>query len=333
MFTPKSVFLLEREAFRLVFGEEEKARLRELLEFPFAPLHTIEDARRLGPFGGVEVLVSGWGTPSLGEEALSLFPDLRLIAHGGGSVKGFATGALWEREIRVTSSAYANAIPVAEFALSQIIFSLKQGWHRIREIERDSLYLKEDETTQGVYGSTVGIISFGMTGRLLRKLLRSLEVEVLVYDPFLDEAMAETEEVSLVSLEEIFRRSDVVSCHTPQLSETIGMIRGRHLESMKKGATFLNTARGHIVVEEELIQVLKKRPDLFALLDVTETEPPLSGSPLYQMNNVVLTPHIAGSVGKECRRMGRFVISEIERYLRGDALVGEVVYPELKYMA
>ena len=98
------------------------------------------------------------------------------------------------------------------------------------------------------------------------------------------------------------------------------MITGAHIASMKEGATFINTARGAIVREPEMTAVLAERPDLFAILDVTDPEPPVDGSPLYTLPNVVLTPHIAGSMDGECRRMGRTMVEECRRYLAGEPL-------------
>jgi len=166
----------------------------------------------------------------------------------------------------------------------------------------------------------VGIISLGMVGRRVCSLLKSFELNVLAYDPFASESDAAELGVELVSLDDIFRRCEVVSLHTPWLKETEGMITGRHLRLMKQGATFINTARGAVVREGEMIDVLREKPDLFAVLDVTHPEPPAAGSPLYSMENVVLTPHMAGSMGAECRRQGRCMADELRRYLAGEPL-------------
>jgi phosphoglycerate dehydrogenase-like enzyme len=89
---------------------------------------------------------------------------------------------------------------------------------------------------------------------------------------------------------------------------------------MKPGASFINTARGAVVNEADLIAVLRERPDLFALLDVTWPEPPVEGSPLYELPNIVLTPHVAGSMNGECHRMARVMIDELDRWQRGEPL-------------
>jgi len=126
----------------------------------------------------------------------------------------------------------------------------------------------------GAYGSTVGIVSFSAAGRHLCKLLNILEVNILVYDPYVDEQTLRDYHASPASLEDIFCQSDVVTLHAPLLDETRGMITAKHFEMMKKDAAFINTARGAIVMENEMIDVLRRRQDIYAILDVTELEPP-----------------------------------------------------------
>ena len=140
----------------------------------------------------------------------------------------------------------------------------------------------EKSPVPGGYGSTVGIISLGMIGRMVVERLRSFDLQVLAYDPFVTEEQGAALGVTMCSLDDLFRTSDVVSLHTPWLPETVGMVTGAHLASMKKGATFINTARGAIVREPEMINVLQQRADLYAILDVTYPEPPVPGSPLVQ---------------------------------------------------
>jgi phosphoglycerate dehydrogenase-like enzyme len=98
------------------------------------------------------------------------------------------------------------------------------------------------------------------------------------------------------------------------------MINGKLIASMKEGATLINTARGAIIAEEEMIEVLSSRPDLSAILDVTHPEPPAADSPLRTLPNVILTPHIAGSTDAECARMGKWMVDELRRYLEGAPL-------------
>ena len=136
-----------------------------------------------------------------------------------------------------------------------------------------------------------------------------------------------------VSLERLFAECNVVSNHLADNAETKGMLRGSHFASMLPDATFLNTARGAQVVEDELIAVLKARPDLTAVLDVTEPEPPLPGSELYDLPNCILTPHVAGSSGNEVKRMGQYMRQQQKNVENGDPCQYEVTLEMLKTMA
>jgi phosphoglycerate dehydrogenase-like enzyme len=172
-----------------------------------------------------------------------------------------------------------------------------------------------------------------MVGRLVRERLRPFDLRVVAYDPYVTSEEARVLDVDLVSLEDLFAASEVVSLHAPWLPETEGMILGSHLASMKQNATLINTSRGAVVREAEMVEVLGERPDLWAVLDVTHPEPPESGSRLYDLPNVVLTPHIAGSQGNECRRMGRLVVDELRRYVAGEPLQHEITRERAALMA
>ena len=177
------------------------------------------------------------------------------------------------------------------------------------------------------------MLGAGRVARRLVELLASVELRVLVYDPYLDEAEARRLGVEKTSLPDAFRRGYVVSNHMPNLPETVGSLNARLFRSMRKGATFVNTGRGATVVEEDLIAVLSERPDLSALLDVTWLEPPAAGSPLYSLPNVWLSSHIAGSKGDEVRRMADRMIEEYRRWVEGLPLEHEVSLEALDRMA
>jgi phosphoglycerate dehydrogenase-like enzyme len=255
----------------------------------------------------------------LDESFFAAAPKLKAIFYGAGTMGYILTPEVWERGIVVTSALEANAVPVAEYTLAIILFSLKHGWRLAQQTKKHHCHPDRNQVP-GCYGSTVGLVSLGAIARKLLKLLKQFDLDVLVYDPFFTDADAGSLGIELVSLEAIFQRSDVVSLHTPVFPETVGMITGQHLASMKQGATFINTARGELIRETEMLEVLSRRPDLQAVLDVTIKEPPEAGSPFYTLENVVLTPHIAGSAGQECRRMGRYMVDELQRYLAGEPL-------------
>lgn len=316
---PKGLFILEPYAYELIYGEPLRAKIARRVELApgFYTKQTIKDHPEL--LAEAEVAFSGWGAPVMDEAFLAAAPKLRAVFYGAGSIKAMTPEAFWARNIAVTSAYAMNAVPVSEFTLASILLSLKRTWHYALGTKRLGAY-PERVTPPGAYGSKVGLISFGMIGRLVRERLLPFDLDVWVYDPFLQAEQAAELNVTLVSLDDIFMHCDVVSLHAPWLKQTEGMIQGRHFELMKAGSTFINTARGAIVNEPEMVTVLARRPEITALLDVTWPEPPAAGSPLYSLPNVVLTPHIAGSQEKECRRMGQLMVDEFDRWAKGEPM-------------
>lgn len=315
----KTLYILAERSFDLIYGPEEQADVARLVDV-YAPPQTPQSAlAQPALLREVQLILSGWGAPTFDTAFLDAAPELEAVFYGAGSIRGFTPPEFWARGITICSAWAMNAVPVSEYTLSQILFGLKHGWRYALTIKREEQY-PHKWTTPGAYGSTVALISLGMIGRRVAQLLKAFDLRVIAYDPFVEPQDAAALGVSLCSLEDAFRQGDVVSLHTPWLKETEGMITGKHFQMMKEGATFINTARGAVVNEPEMIEALQARPDLFAVLDVTYPEPPLPGSPLYTLPNVILTPHIAGAMDHECRRMGREMVNELRRYLNGEPL-------------
>jgi phosphoglycerate dehydrogenase-like enzyme len=280
-----------------------------------------------------DIIFSGWGCPQMDQEFLDFAPNLKAVFYGAGSIKGIVTDEFWDRNIQITSAYEANAVPVVEYTLSQILFSLKRGWYFVNSVKQKSTTYIRGESVPGVFGSTVGLVSLGMVGRKVAKILKQFDCKVIAYDPFVSQQEADSLQVELCSLEDLFRRSDVVSLHTPWIKETEGLITGEHIQSMKENATLINTSRGAVIREQEMIEVLQKRTDIYALLDVTYPEPPVKNSPLYTLENVILTPHIAGSMSDECKRLGEYMLEELRRYQQKEPLKWEITRERSKIMA
>jgi phosphoglycerate dehydrogenase-like enzyme len=333
---PKLVFAYDPERTRHVFSPETLARLNAccdvLSEHPLKQLDTPEARQMLSQ---AEVLVTGWGTQYLSRDLLRQAPNLRLIAHGAGTVKFTVDPYAYERGIRVTHAAEANAVPVAEFSLAAILFANKRIFD-LRDYYRDdhsrrTSYALQDQAI-GNFMRTVGIIGASRIGRRVIQLLRPFDVTVFLYDPFVPTNDPLTQEVELTDLNTLMARSDVVSLHAPALPSTSGMMGKEQFALMRDGATFINTARGSLVDEMALLEELKTGR-INAILDVTDPEIPADDSPFFTLPNVFLTPHIAGAVGTERSRLGMMAADEVERYVRGQPLQYEITQDLLERTA
>ena len=280
----------------------------------------------------VEVLIGSWGISTLDQELLEAMPRLRVVLYGAGTVREFLRPEFWRRNIQLASAANANAGPTAAFAEAMILLSLKHTWFYLRRnlIGWPSL---QDTASSGVHGATVGIIGLSRVGREVVRGLQRHEVRILASDPTATPEQARQLGVELVDLPAVFAHSDVVSLHAPLFPQTTGMITGELLRRLKPHATFVNTARGAIVREPELVAVMRERPDLTAVLDVTDPEPAPADSPLRTLPNVVLTPHLAGARHREIGLIGRSVMAELDRYLRGLPLSGALDEDAVRRMA
>ncbi|MEU7025424.1 hydroxyacid dehydrogenase [Streptomyces sp. NPDC046275] len=269
-----------------------------------------------------ELLLTCWGATPLTPEVLARAPRLRAVVHAAGSVKHHITEACWQRGITVSSAAAANALPVAEYTLAAILFAGKRvlrSAQQYAELRTNQAWLAES-AGWGNYRRTVGIVGASRIGRRVLDLLRPFDLDVLLHDPYVTEAPPGTE---LVGLDELCARATVVSVHAPQLPATYRMIGARQLAAMPDGATLINTARGSLVDEEALLpHLLSGR--LHAVLDVTDPELPPPDSPLYSLPNVLLTPHVAGSLGNELHRMADHALAEVARYAAGEPFAEEV---------
>lgn len=316
----KGIYLLEAQSFPLIYGPAEQEDIARHVDL-IAPPQTRESIRHdSSPLAHAEVIFSGWGAPRMDETFLAAAPHLRAVFYGAGTTGYFTTDAFWDRDIVLTSSYAANAVPVADYTLGVILLSLRHFWSYSRNAKAGGPWGDQTRHMPGGFKTTVALIGCGMIARRVIELLRPFDLNCVVCDPFLDDFEAEQLGVTRCSLEEAFSLGDVVSLHAASRRETYGMITGEHFALMKPGATFINTARGAIVRENEMIRVLHERPDLTAVLDVCHSEPPLPASPLLTLKNVVLSPHIAGSHASEIRRLGRYMVDELNRYQAGEPL-------------
>ncbi len=311
-----------------VFSQGRRGQLSELTELYPRIVSSDNFDEHVPDLQDVEAVFSTWGMPKLQADQIRQLPALKALFYAAGTVKRFAPPFL-DAGIRVVSSRAANAIPVAEFTVAQILLSCKGYFTNIREYKKFS----KAHRGPGVYGEKVALIGAGQIGRKVVELLKPVNLRVLMVDPFLNDEQAEAMGVKLVSLDEAFREALVVSNHLPNLGHLKKVLNGPLFQAMRTGATFINTGRGAQVDEDALIKTLKNRPDLTALLDVTHPEPVRPESELHMLSNVLLSTHIAGSINDEVRRMADYTIEEFKRWQDNQPLRYEVTREMLTHMA
>jgi phosphoglycerate dehydrogenase-like enzyme len=318
-----------------LFDEEARRALVAVYDIDFAAPVRDFGAVPDDDLARAEVIVTGWEAPRVDSVVLDRAPRLRAVLHAGGSVKSLVAPQCWDRGILVSSAADANALPVAEYAVAMILLAAKevfrsQALYRERRAKLDQ---RREFATVGTYHRPVGLVGASRIGRRVIELLAPYSLDVRVYDPYLTAEEAAGLGVTAVGLEELLAACDVVSLHAPHLPSTEHMIDGAALALMKDGATLINTARGGLVDHAALVDELKAGR-LWAVLDATDPEEPLApDSPLFDLPNVVVTPHVAGALGNELFRLGAHAVDNALRVRRGEPLAGAVRLDDLATMA
>ena len=306
-----------------IFPAARLARLGPELELISAtPLSTFTAPHVAAVLAETDALITGWGCPPLTADVLDMAPKLRFALHAAGSVKEHVTDEVWRRGIAVSTAAEANAIPVAEYTLAMILLANKKVLQLQTALKAGRGAVDFDALFPGLgnYGQTIGIIGASKVGRALIGMLRPFAFNLLVADPYLSGEEAAKLGVTAVDLDQLLAASDVVSLHAPNLPQTHHLIDERALSLIRPGATFINTSRGALVDQDALVRRLQ-RGDLFAILDVTTPDRLAADHPLYELPNVILTPHVAGSLGVELERLGATALDEARRAARGEPLL------------
>ena len=333
----KSIYLANNfSQIDYVYSEEIKDRLSELAELSKENVFNKEQLLEAPEkFADVEYIFSTWSMPAMTEEEIAkCLPSLKAVFYSAGTVQLFARPFM-ARGVKIFSAWAANAIPVAEYTVAQIILACK-GFFRACTLASQNKR-KEARTLSnscpGNYGCKVGLIGVGMIGSLVAEMLKVYNHKVLAFDPFCSPEKAEKLGVELCSLERIFSECQVISNHLANNPQTVGMLNYDLFKLMKSNATFLNTGRGAQVVEPDLAKAMSEKPDAAAVLDVTFPEPIEAGNHLLALDNVYLTPHIAGSQADEVHRMAEYMEEEYKAFVSGKSTRYEVSEKMLETMA
>lgn len=338
-----SIFLIDKEnpgqsrPVRSVYTPDVVTCLRVeagLVADAFINRDTIEEYLPLA--ASADYAFSTWSMPLFSkEEVAHYFPNLKAVFYSAGSVKHFAKPFL-ENGVRIFSAYAANAIPVAQYCAAQIVLACK-GFFPCCKAADMADYKQMGMTAvrrfPGNYHTKVGLLGAGAIGRLVIDYLAPYEPEIFVFDPFLTDEAAKKLGVTKASLADIFQHCTVISNHLADVPETKQMIDRSLLERMAPHTTLINTGRGAQLDHAALCAKLRRDPSVTALLDVTEPEPPVDGSLLYNLPNCILTPHIAGSSGRELERLSRFMLASFRQLVRGETPDYEITEAMLANMA
>lgn len=330
---PRAHAVMDADAFDLLFDESRRERLVALADVAGRMLITdLDDPAHDGLLAETEVLVTSWGAPRLDADRLARMPKLRAVLHAAGSVQHLVSEEFWVRGIRLTTAADANAVPVAEFTLGAILLAGKRTFTHLRA-PHDENWNAWTARRLGNVDRTVGIVGFSRIGRRVVELLRPFDgVRTLVADPFADADEVAAAGGTLLPLDEMLVQVDVLSLHAPSLPATRHLIAAAELAALPDGATIINTARGALLDHDALL-VECRTGRLDALLDVTDPEPLPAGSELRRLPNVAVTPHLAGSLGTETRRLTDAALDELAAYVAGAPARHPVTAAELAISA
>lgn len=282
---------------------------------------------------GVEAILASWGLAKLTEEVLAKADKLRIVAYGAGSVKGFVTDAMYAKGIVVTHAASRIAESVADMSLVAAMMGLRRPQDYDRKMKAGELWPRHhSDATYEITGKKVGLLGMGYVGRRSAKLFQGVGAEVWIYDPYVSAQAAQEMGVKKVELDELLSQCPVISVHLPITEETHHMLGARELALIQDGAVFVNTARSWVVDQEAMIEELSSGR-FWAALDVFDTEPLPLDHPLRSLDNVLITPHVAGATRDSLYGLCSEMLAEIKRLFNGEPLKYNITKERLATMA
>ena len=251
--------------------------------------------------------------------------NLKVVGRVGVGLDNLELPVLRERGVTVTWAPGTNAVSVAEYVLG-VMLTFSRAFTRVSAELHGGLWDRQSAIGSELYDKTLGIVGLGDIGSRLAKRAGAFGMRVLASDPVVHESSFAVQEygVELVDLENLLERADFVSLHAPLLPSTENMIDSRALARMKPTAFLINTARGGLVDEGALADALRNGRLAGAALDVRVKEPPGETDPLRGLDNVILTPHIAGVTEESNRRASLYVAEDVRRVLAGQKPLSEV---------
>jgi D-3-phosphoglycerate dehydrogenase / 2-oxoglutarate reductase len=262
-------------------------------------------------------------------QLLSNASRLRVIGRAGVGVDNIELEPATRKGIAVMNTPGANAVAVAEHTLG-LMLAMARFIPRANQLTHDGKWEKKSLQGTELRGKTLGIVGLGKIGLEVGKRARAFGMELLAHDPFVSAAVAKDNGIRLVSLDEVYAAADYLSLHVGLTPQTEGMINLDAFKKMKRGVRLVNCARGELIDETALVRACQEGQVAAAALDVFVQEP-LKGSPLQQLENVILTPHIAGSTNEAQEAVGQQIAMQVKEYLENGVIQNAVNVPSVSH--
>jgi D-3-phosphoglycerate dehydrogenase len=318
---------------KIVLAEKvSSATLAVLKQEPGWNVVTADEIAKRGP-GGLEAELADAdalvvrSAVQADAKLLESAPNLRIIGRAGVGVDNIDAAAATHRGIVVMNTPGANAVAVAELTLGLMI-AMARSIPRANATMHVGKWEKKSLQGSELRGKTLGIVGLGRIGLEVARRARSFGMELIGYDPFIAPVVARENQVTLVPIDEIFKLSDYLTLHVGLTTQTEGMINATSIKIMKPGIRIINCARGELIVDEALAEAIKSGQVGGAALDVFRKEP-LKDSAYFGLDNVLLSPHIAGSTDEAQEAIGIQLAEQVRDYLKFGVVQNAVNVPSL----
>lgn len=309
------------------FANFQWLELDENSSWDDAPDTASETLDRFTEFArGLDALVVCHGSPRVSAEVMSSARRITLVGELEGDRFGqrIDVQAAIDRSVRAVDTTHGSSYPVSEWALAMMLIGLRNAGAHFRKLSSGEYWGTSDQRdnapefamNEELTGKTVGLIGGGYIARRLIEFLKPFRTRILVHDPYISRDLAYAYDFTLTSLDNVMSQPDVVVCLVPITPATKGMLGAREFGLMRSGTVFVNVSRGAVVQTDALIERLESG-DIVACLDVFDPEPIPVDSPVRDMPNVFLTPHIAGTTNRSRTRFFEEMVSELERHFSG----------------
>jgi len=262
------------------------------------------------------------------KEIIEAGKNLRVIGRAGIGVDNVDVAFATSKGIVVMNTPGGNAVTTAEHALSMMM-SLARKIPQAHKSMKEKKWEKNKFTGVEVMDKTLGVIGLGNIGKVVADRALGLKMKVVASDPFVTQEVAARMGVELVSLDELYARSDFITLHVPKTDETKGMIKAETMAKMKNGVRLINCSRGGIINEKDLIEAIKSKKVAGAALDVYEKEPPEFTGELWDMDEIIFTPHLGASTGEALVNVSVGVAQQMIDYLLNGIITNAVNFPSV----